>query len=61
MLNVMRKPSFDLFYKFKEIFDGVNARTGMRQQLIPYFISSHPGCTEEQMAVLDAWLQQETE
>ncbi len=54
VLNVMRKPSFDLFYKFKEIFDGVNARTGMRQQLIPYFISSHPGCTEEQMAVLAA-------
>ena len=54
VLNVMRKPSFNLFYKFKEIFDGVNARTGMRQQLIPYFISSHPGCTEEQMAVLAA-------
>lgn len=54
VLDIMRKPSFDLFYKFKKIFDSVNARTGMRQQLIPYFISSHPGCTEEHMAVLAA-------
>ena len=54
VLNIMRKPSFDLFYQFKEIFDHVNERAGLRQQLIPYFISSHPGCTEEHMAVLAA-------
>lgn len=52
VLNIMRKPSFELFYEFKNIFDSVNARTGMRQQLIPYFISSHPGCTEMHMANL---------
>ncbi len=54
VLEVMRKPSFDLFYDFKEIFDDVNRRCGMRQQLIPYFISSHPGCHEEDMAILAA-------
>lgn len=52
VLKLMRKPSFELFHKFKRIFDDVNTRAGLRQQLIPYFISSHPGCTEEDMAEL---------
>lgn len=52
VLDCMRKPSFSLFYKFKRIFDDVNQETGMRQQLIPYFISSHPACMEEHMAEL---------
>lgn len=52
VLNVMRKPSFELFREFKKIFDDVNNRAGLRQQLIPYFISSHPGCREEDMAEL---------
>ena len=53
-LNVMRKPSFRQFYDFKRIFDEVNAKSKLNQQLIPYFISSHPGCTEEDMAELAA-------
>ena len=52
VLTVMRKPSFSLFYDFKRIFDRVNASQGLRQQLIPYFISSHPGCHEVDMAEL---------
>lgn len=52
VLDVMRKPSFDLFHEFKKIFDNVNRRCGLRQQLIPYFISSHPGCREIDMAEL---------
>lgn len=52
VLNVMRKPSFTLYGDFKKIFDDVNRRTGMKQQLIPYFISSHPGCHEVDMAEL---------
>lgn len=52
VLDIMRKPSFDLFHKFKGVFDDVNRRCGLRQQLIPYFISSHPGCTEIDMAEL---------
>lgn len=54
VLSLMRKPSFDLFYDFKEVFDRVNEREGLRQQLIPYFISSHPGCRESDMAELAA-------
>lgn len=52
VLNVMRKPSFDLFHQFKKVFDDVNRRHNLRQQLIPYFISSHPGCREIDMAEL---------
>ncbi len=52
VLNIMRKPSFKLFHQFKDIFDDVNRRAGLNQQLIPYFISSHPGCTETDMAEL---------
>lgn len=52
VLRLMRKPPFGLFREFKAIFDRINAECGLRQQLIPYFISSHPGCTEEDMAEL---------
>lgn len=52
VLKIMRKPSFDLFHQFKKVFDDVNRRHNLRQQLIPYFISSHPGCHEIDMAEL---------
>lgn len=52
VLRFMRKPSFKLFGEFKRIFDRINEEKGLRQQLIPYFISSHPGCTEKDMAQL---------
>ncbi len=52
VLDLMRKPSFKLFYDFKRIFDELNRRKNLRQQIIPYFISSHPGCTAEDMAEL---------
>ena len=52
VLNLMRKPSFQLFHEFKRIFDDINRRKNLRQQIIPYFISSHPGCTAEAMAEL---------
>lgn len=54
VLQCMRKPEFEQFRKFKRIFDKVNAEKGLRQQLIPYFISSHPACREEDMAELAA-------
>ncbi len=54
ILDIMRKPSFELYHQFKKIFDNVNRRCGLRQQLIPYFISSHPGCHETDMAELAA-------
>lgn len=52
VLRYMRKPSFELFYSFNTLFGKINRREGLPQQLIPYFISSHPGCTEEAMAEL---------
>jgi len=52
VLYLMRKPSFRLFQAFKRRFDDINRQAGLRQQIIPYFISSHPGCREEDMAEL---------
>ena len=52
VLHVMRKPSFSQFEQFKRTFDRINREEGLRQQIIPYFISSHPGCTAEDMAEL---------
>lgn len=52
VLKLMRKPSFRQFEEFKRIFDRINDERGLKQQLIPYFISSHPGCSECDMAEL---------
>jgi uncharacterized radical SAM protein YgiQ len=52
VLYLMRKPSFQQFYDFKRIFDRINQEEHLNQQIIPYFISSHPGCTESDMAQL---------
>jgi radical SAM superfamily enzyme YgiQ (UPF0313 family) len=53
-LKIMRKPSFSLFYKFKKLFDQIDKKYNLNQQLIPYFISSHPGSGQEDMAELAA-------
>ena len=52
VLKLMRKPSFEQFEAFKKVFDKINRDENLRQQIIPYFISSHPGCKEEDMAQL---------
>lgn len=52
VLKIMRKPSFKKFHDFKKRFDAANAKAGLRQQLIPYFISGHPGSRLEDMANL---------
>ncbi|HVU24597.1 MAG TPA: YgiQ family radical SAM protein [Opitutus sp.] len=53
VLRVMRKPTFNLFYKFKEKFDRAAKNAGKEKtQIIPYFISSHPGSRPEDMAEL---------
>jgi uncharacterized radical SAM protein YgiQ len=52
VLKLMRKPGFEYFQKFKEQFDKINREKGLNQQLIPYFISSHPACGPEDMADL---------
>ena len=52
VLQIMRKPSFEEFERFKKMFDNINSGYNLKEQLIPYFISSHPGCTEVDMAEL---------
>ncbi len=54
VLSVMRKPAFAQFEKLKKFFDQANEKYGLKQQLIPYFISSHPGSDTEAMADLAA-------
>ncbi len=54
VLRLMRKPPFKQFHEFKRIFDRINSRENLKQQIIPYFISSHPGSTLESMAELAA-------
>lgn len=51
-LKIMRKPSFEHFKEFKKMFDRIDKKFNLNQTLIPYFISSHPGCKEEDMAHL---------
>jgi len=53
-LRIMRKPSFKHFHEFKKNYERLNKKHGLNQPLIPYFISSHPGSTEEEMANLAA-------
>ena len=48
----MRKPSFKYFHEFKKKFEKISKKAGVKQQLIPYFISSHPGSNAEDMANL---------
>jgi len=52
VVGVMRKPEFSMFREFKSLFDRVNKKNNLNQQLIPYFISSHPGCKNIHMAEL---------
>ena len=58
VLALMRKPSFKQFHDFKRIFDKINTKNNLKQQIIPYFISSHPGSTLESMAELAAETKQ---
>ena len=58
VLRLMRKPPFKQFHDFKRIFDKINSRYNLKQQIIPYFISSHPGSTLESMAELAAETKQ---
>jgi uncharacterized radical SAM protein YgiQ len=53
-LRIMRKPSFKHFHEFKKKFDAIDQKFGLKQQLIPYFISNHPGSKSEDMANLAA-------
>ena len=58
VLQMMRKPAFELFVRTKQRFEQVCREAGLRQQLIPYFISSHPGCRIKDMAELALQMKQ---
>jgi uncharacterized radical SAM protein YgiQ len=58
VLAMMRKPSFALFKETKRRFDEICRQSGLRYQLIPYFISSHPGCRLQDMADLAVQMKQ---
>ena len=49
VLKIMRKPNWENYLRFRELFLRINKEAGLNQQLIPYFISSHPGCTKRDM------------
>jgi uncharacterized radical SAM protein YgiQ len=52
VLQCIRKPDFAVFQQFKKVFDRIDKENGLKQQLVPYFMSSHPACTETDMAEL---------
>jgi uncharacterized radical SAM protein YgiQ len=52
VLKLMRKPQWSNYLRFRELFLRINREAGLHQQLIPYFISSHPGCTNRDMSQL---------
>jgi uncharacterized radical SAM protein YgiQ len=52
VLSLMRKPPFSLFRKFKKRFDEIIAEKDLKYEMIPYFISSHPACTDHEMRAL---------
>ncbi len=52
ILNLMNKPSFRLFCTMKREFEKINKKQNLRQQIVPYFISSHPGCRLSDMKAL---------
>ena len=58
VLKIMRKPSWEQYQRFHHFFERVNTQEGLHQQLIPYFISSHPGCKNEDMQQLAARCKQ---
>lgn len=65
VLHYMGKPSFRLFERLRREFDKINGENGSHTELVPYFISSHPGCTLGDMKSLAAcpslkgiWMEQ---
>ncbi|MCL4470030.1 MAG: YgiQ family radical SAM protein [Gammaproteobacteria bacterium] len=56
-LAKMMKPGMGAYYKFKELFEKFSREAGKEQYLIPYFISAHPGTTDEDMLELALWLK----
>ncbi len=54
VLALMRKAPFELFRKLKSRFDNIMKKYDLKYEIIPYFISSHPGCSDQEMKALAA-------
>ncbi len=52
VLKIMRKPHYRIYHLFSQKFNEINRNAGLKQQLIPYYISSHPGSRLNDMAEL---------
>lgn len=57
VLRLMRKPPFDRFERFMEIFQNLSRESGKEQYIVPYLMSAFPGCTDEDMRALARWLE----
>jgi uncharacterized radical SAM protein YgiQ len=56
VLSLMHKPGFEVFEEFEARFTEASARAGKKQYLVPYFISSHPGCSNDDAIKLTEYL-----
>jgi len=56
-LSKMMKPGIGTYERFKKLFDKYSKEAGKEQYLIPYFISAHPGTSDEDMLNLALWLK----
>lgn len=57
VLQLMRKPEFARFEEFLELFTQLSDEAGKEQYILPYLISAFPGCTDDDMRELAAWLK----
>jgi uncharacterized radical SAM protein YgiQ len=57
VLKSMRKSPASIFYRFQEVFNSESLKVNKEQYLLPYFISSFPGCDERSMNVVEEFLR----
>lgn len=56
VLDYMGKPRIEVYEKFREKYRRLNQKYGKEQYLVPYLMSSHPGCTLADAVKLAEWL-----
>ena len=57
VLKYMGKPSHEVYEKFLKEFDKANKKAGLQQFAVPYFMSSHPGCTMKEAVKLAEYVR----
>ena len=56
VLDYMGKPHIEVYEKFKGKYERLNQKYGKEQYLVPYLMSSHPGCTLDDAVRLAEWI-----